>query len=208
MLGLGKPSSSSNASPTTPEEIKPSANAIMAQNSPYFMKKKILCQVWSNDGGIDKIIASRKVSYGSTDFTINTGRKTRRRFQIQYDPKIGALKQGKKFFIYDTYFDNSLGSCSFHEYKEKVDSKQAETMLQDGAVDFFIAKGGIPMIYLLFAIIGMAICGGALGLIAPQYIQVYQLEQAQEKQITQLSQTIFNLQHPQTTTQGGVVIGH
>lgn len=174
--------------------IEPSANAQTAMRSPYFMKKKILCQVWSNDLGMFKIVATKKVSYGSVDFTINTGRRTKRRFQIRYD----ELKQGKKMFIYDVAFDNALGTLAFHEYKEKVDSKQAETMLQDGAVDFFIAKGGIPLFYLLIMMIGMVVCAGALAIIAPQYVQAVNDNNALVKQVQSLSATITQLHNTVT----------
>ena len=163
--------------------VEPSDNSKYAMSSPHYGKKKILCQVWHHDEqNIPHLIASKKVGFGEPDFTVQIGgkgflsKKHKRRFMIVYDPKIGGLKQGKKGFIYDVNFEHANEPLSFHKFKEAkmVDSKQADTMLQDGAVDFFIAKGGIPMMYLLFAMIGMIVMGGGLAVIAEQYIPLSQ----------------------------------
>lgn len=196
---------------TLESPIEPSENATLAKNSPYFQKKKIQCNVWSNEGDVPVLLATTKVGYGETSFSIPIGgkgffkKKHYRDFTIIYDPKVGALKQGKDGFIYDTDFKYSQAGLAFHQFKESkmVDSKHAETMLIDGAIKFFIAKGGIPMWYLLICVIGMVVMGGALGLVAPQYIQLTQgydqlvkAYQADQTQIQNLQAQLKQAQSP------------
>jgi len=156
--------------------------AVEIADSQNFTKRKILCQVWATLNGRDTmIIKPKKVKYGSKYFKVKIAGKMHR-FKIIYDSKVGAMKQGNRYFVYDVHFNNALGALSFHEYTEKVDSRHADTMAVDDAVNFFINKGGMPFWWLLIAILGMVVCAGGLGIIAPQYAQQSDLVQQLIKQ--------------------------
>lgn len=119
-------------------------------------KGKILCRTWllGENGARDKLIAQKKVKVGKRNFEI----RGIGLFWINYL----ELKEEKKFYVYDVSVNNAVGALSFHEYdKEKVYPNQSELMLKDGQVKTFMGKAGIPVMYLLVAMIitGIAVAG-------------------------------------------------
>jgi len=80
------------------------------------------------------------------------------------------LKEGKKNYIFDCDVTNSIGTLSFHDLSDrKVVPNQADNMLVDGVVRLMMAKGGIPAMYLLVAMIMVTIAVVGLVYFMSQY---------------------------------------
>lgn len=130
---------------------------------------KIEVRLWSTrDGkGRDKIVKKKKIPFGKKYVSFKPTRKSETRFyQINYD----ELKEDKKFYIYDTDVLNSLGALAFHKYPERVDSVNSQKMLVDTAVDMYVKKGGIPLWYLLIAMIGIIVLAVAVLVVVQYYL--------------------------------------
>ena len=129
----------------------------------HFRKGIIMCNVWllGKNGARDKFIGSQKRRVGKRDFVVKG-----KRYWINYD----ELKEGKKNYIFDCDVTNSIGTLSFHDLSDrKVVPNQADNMLVDGVVRLMMAKGGIPAMYLLVAMIMVTIAVVGLVYFMSQY---------------------------------------
>lgn len=138
---------------------------------PQTARGKILLQVWHVDIQAKTRpyrVAKKWFKYGKKYVTLRIA-GLERKYQIDYHD-VGAFKQSGKHYVYDVDFTNAIGALSFYPYPKEVDSRQAEIMLQDGAVDSYIKKGGIPLYYMLIAMVGIIVVAGALAFILPDYL--------------------------------------
>ena len=118
-----------------------------------FKSNRIICRAWllGENGSRDKLIDKpKKVKVGKTFFVAGG-----KRYFINYD----ELREGKKHYEYDTNALNAVGSLSWHDTEKNnpVSPTQADLMLKDGMVKTFMGKGGIPVMYLLVAMIVVSI---------------------------------------------------
>lgn len=174
--------------------------------APDLMGKKLVCKVWDSDGstGVPRRLAKKTVKYGAPSFTAKIG-GVKRLFQINYED-FGAIKQEGNFFVYDTTFDNTTGSLAFHEFPEEMDSSQAFTVFLNTAVKMYVAKGGIPLHYLIIAVFGALFIAGACAYLGVEVSKLNQQHQVDINDLTTASQTIRNLR-TQVTGLGGIPVG-
>ena len=150
--------SEQNKETLIPEQVK---DVSLFDN--HFRKGIIMCNVWllGKNGARDKFIGSQKRRVGKRDFVVKG-----KRYWINYD----ELKEGKKNYIFDCDVTNSIGTLSFHDLSDrKVVPNQADNMLVDGVVRLMMAKGGIPAMYLLVAMIMVTIAVVGLVYFMSQY---------------------------------------
>lgn len=134
--------------------------------------KKLKVKIWSNNGEHEtpRVLHTAKTKYGQPHVTWRA-KGGKRMYQIDYEHK-GAIKQDGKSLIYDTVFDNAVGALTFYEHDEDIDSGQAYTMFLNSAVNMYVKKGGIPLIYLIVAMIGMVVAIGITGWLGIAYKQL------------------------------------
>jgi len=157
-------------------------------------KGVIVCSVWllGKNGARDKLVGSQKRKIGKTDFVVKG-----KRYYINYQ----ELKEGKKFYYYDCDVENAIGTLSFHDLSDrKIYPNQADHMLVDGVVRVMMAKGGIPALWLLIAMIMTAVAIAGLMYFLSQY-------QSQGKEIENLKTLSANrLDQLKQLEEQGIVI--
>lgn len=154
--------------PDVPQE-NPRSKMAFAED---LVGKKLRVKVWSNNGENEtpRVLTTLKTKYGQPAVTWRA-KGGKRMYQIDYEHK-GAIKQEGKTLVYDTVFDNAVGALTFYEHDEDIDSGQAYTMFLNSAVNMYVKKGGIPLLYLIIAMIGMVVMVGILGYVSINYKQL------------------------------------
>lgn len=155
--------------------------------------KKLLCRVWSDTGEntTPQVLAKKKITYGQPTFAVKIGSK-KRYFKVNYTTK-GVIKQDGKLLIFDTHFSNTIGALSFYEFPEAIDSDIAYTVARDNAVDMYVKKGGIPMLYLLIAMAVAMVAFIAIIVVLPPALQAQEQLKELDKQVSVLKQENANL---------------
>ena len=153
---------------------------------------KIIVQVWllRYGKGRDRLVAQKKVPMGTEyveitpkGFGLFIHRKSdKRRYQINYQD----LKETPKGYLYMTDVTNTLGALSFGEYPKHVDSRREQKLIVDNNVRMYVEKGGIPLLYLLIAMMGMVVGMGVSAFFGIQYFQIQDMN-------TQLDTLVTNL---------------
>lgn len=150
--------------------------------------KKILCRVWNRE--MTEVLARRIVKYGTPYFNVKIG-DTKRKFKINYDVE-ATIKRDGKVYTYDTNFDNTIGAMRFYSYSEHevIASDEAYTVFEDNAVKMYVAKGGIPMLYLLIAMIMTGAMAFAIILTVPDGLQAQEQRDLLDAELTKAKQDI------------------
>ena len=143
------------------EQVKKSVNSFNTN----FKKKKILCSVWLvNEGTRPKFVGSKKRAIGKTDFVVKG-----KRYSINYD----FINEGKKYYEYNCDVRYANAPLSYNKLAENdarlVIANQADHMLIDGVVRVMMAKGGIPALWLLIAMIMTAVAIAGMMYFLSQY---------------------------------------
>lgn len=146
-----------------------------------------------------KILGKKKVKIGEKTFSMWRG-KRQRTWKIDYE----QLIEGTKSYLYFVELEKAVSPLSFYEYPaekygDELDSRNAELMLYDGAVEVFQGRKGIPLLYLLIMGIGLVIGMVAVVVILQMYLSEARQGDALELQVT-------NLKNQLAILQGGSVI--
>lgn len=151
-----------------------------------------------------KILGKRKVKIGEKTFSMWRG-KRERTWKIDYE----QLIEGTKSYLYFVELEKAVSPLSFYQYPaekygDDLDSRNAELMLYDGAVEVFQGRKGIPLLYLLIMGIGLVIGMVAVVVILQMYLGEARQGDALELQVKQLKEQLAILQG--LSTDGSVVI--
>jgi hypothetical protein len=141
-----------------------------------------------------KILGRRKVKIGEKTFSMFRG-KRQRTWKIDYD----QLIEGTKSYLYFVELEKAISPLSFYEYPaekygDELDSRNAELMLYDGAVEVFQGRKGIPLLYLLIMGIGLVIGMVAVVVILQMYLGEARLADNLELQVKNLKEQLAILQ--------------
>lgn len=168
----------------TPEQVKIMENIPIP---PEFKNKRLYCRVWNEDG-TRTLRKAVKAKYGQPFFTAKIGGLSRY-FKINYETK-GFIKviDGKMF--YDCAFDNTVGAFALgnREFPEDMDSAEAFTVFKDNAVNMYVKKGGIPLLYLLFAMVAVIVMAIAIVATVPAGLSAQENVKDLDAQVTTLKQ--------------------
>lgn len=171
---------------------------------PEYKKKKLICRIW-NEEGTRTIRKPIKITYGKPYFTCKVGTKDRF-FRVNYSTK-GIIKiiDGKMY--YDIAFDNTLGGIALGnvEFPEDMDSEEAYTVFKNNAVNMYVKKGGIPLMYLLVAMIAVTVMAFAIIATVPAGLQAQENVKFLDEQVTQLKKDNAILQQQLTQAQQQVI---
>lgn len=146
-----------------------------------------MCRLW-NEKGTRTIAKPKKIPYGMPYFTSKIGGK-QRYFKVNYYTE-GMIKNIDGKMYYDTAFDNSVGGFALrnYEFPEDMDSEEAYTIFKNNAVNMYVKKGGIPMLYLLVAM-GLAFaCIIAVIATVPAGLKASEQVKDLDNQVTSLRQ--------------------
>lgn len=152
-----------------------------------YKNKKLYCRVWNEDG--TRTLRKRiKIPYGKPYFSCKIGGKDRF-FKINYETR-GLIKVIDGRMYYDTAFDNALGAFALGniEYPEDMDSAEAYTTFKDNAVQMYVKKGGIPLLYLMIAMGMVMIMAIAIIATVPSGLSASEQVKDLDAQVTELRQ--------------------
>lgn len=168
----------------TPEQIQIMENIPIPEE---FKNKKLFCRIWNEDG-TRTLRKPVKIPYGRMFFTAKIGGKNRY-FKVNYITK-GFIKNIDGKMYYDIAFDNSLGAFALGniEFPEDMDSEEAYTVFKDNAVNMYVKKGGIPLMYLLFAMIAVIVMAIAIVATVPSALTAQEQVKDLDAQVTSLKQ--------------------
>lgn len=141
-----------------------------------------------------KILGRKKVKIGEKTFSMWRG-KRQRTWKIDYE----QLIEGTKSYLYFVELEKAVSPLSFYEYPaekygDELDSRNAELMLYDGAVEVFQGRKGIPLIFLLIMGIGLVIGIVAVVVILQMYLAEARQADTFELQAKQLRDQLTILQ--------------
>ncbi len=141
-----------------------------------------------------KILGRKKVKIGEKTFSMWRG-KRQRTWKIDYE----QLIEGTKSYLYFVELEKAVSPLSFYEYAaekygDELDSRNAELMLYDGAVEVFQGRKGIPLIFLLIMGIGLVIGIVAVVVILQMYLAEARQADTFELQAKQLRDQLTILQ--------------
>lgn len=141
-----------------------------------------------------KILGKRKVKIGEKTFSMFRG-KRQRTWKIDYE----QLIEGTKSYLYFVELEKAVSPLSFYEYPaekygDELDSRNAELMLYDGAVEVFQGRKGIPLLYLLILGIGLVVGMVAVVVILQMYLGEARAGDALELANKQLREQLAVLQ--------------
>lgn len=141
-----------------------------------------------------KILGRKKVKIGEKTFSMWRG-KRQRTWKIDYE----QLIEGTKSYLYFVELEKAVSPLSFYEYPaekygDELDSRNAELMLYDGAVEVFQGRKGIPLIFLLIMGIGLVIGIVAVVVILQMYLAEARQADTFELQAKQLREQLTILQ--------------
>src|SRR5688572_25843469 len=152
-------------------ELTPSQVKIMESIPipPEFKGKKLTCRIWDKDG-LRTLRKGIKIPYGKPYFNCKIGSKDRF-FKVNYNNGFIKVIDGKMY--YDTAFDNTLGAFALRniEFPEDMDSEEAFTVFKNNAVNMYVKKGGIPLLYLLICMIMVTVMAFAIIATVPAGLQ-------------------------------------
>ena len=141
-----------------------------------------------------KILAKKKVRIGVKTFSMWRGQR-QRTWKIDYE----QLIEGTKSYLYFVEMEKAVSPLSFYQYPSEkygddLDSRNAELMLYDGAVEVFQGRKGIPLLYLLILGIGLVIGMVAVVVILQMYLGEARQGDVLEAQVTSLRNQLAILQ--------------
>lgn len=141
-----------------------------------------------------KILGHKKVRIGEKTFSMWRG-KRQRTWKIDYE----QLIEGTKSYLYFVELEKAVSPLSFYEYPaekygDELDSRNAELMLYDGAVEVFQGRKGIPLLYLLIMGIGLVVGMVAVVVILQMYLAEARQGDALELQVKALKDQLAILQ--------------
>lgn len=170
---------------------------------PEYKGKKLHCRIW-NEEGTRTIRRPVTIPYGKPYFTCKVGTKDRF-FKVNYSTK-GLIKVIDGKMYYDIAFDNSLGALALGnvEFPEDMDSEEAFTVFKNNAVQMYVKKGGIPLLYLLFAMIAVTAMAFAIIATVPAGLQAQDNVKFLDSQVTQLKKDNAILQQQLSQAQAQV----
>lgn len=174
---------------------KPEGKSVVISGKPVF--GKIDCYVVLLNKATKarpKIIGKRKVKLGQKTFSMFRG-KRQRTWKIDYE----QLIEGTKSYLYFVELEKAVSPLSFYSYPaekygDELDSRNAELMLYDGAVEVFQGRKGIPMLYLLIMAIGLVIGMVAVVVILQMYLGEARQADNFEAQVKSLKEQLAILQ--------------
>lgn len=146
--------------------------------------RKLICRVWASPDEPFSL-AKKTVKYGTPSFHVKIGGKDRL-YKINYTAD-GCIKQEGKKLYYDTSFSNTTGALRFFEFPEDMDSEEAYTALENNAVNMYVKKGGIPLMYLMVAMLAVVAMAFALIFIVPPSLQAQEQVKELDAKITTLT---------------------
>ena len=171
---------------------------------PEYKGRKLKCRIWNEDG-TRTIRRPVTIPYGKPYFTCKIGTKSRF-FKVNYMTK-GMIKNIDGKLYYDIAFHNSLGALALGniEFPEDMDSAEAYTVFQDNAVNMYVKKGGIPLLYLLIAMGMVLVMAMAIIATVPAGLQASDNVKDLDAQVTQLKKdnAVLQQQLSQAAQTGG-----
>src|SRR2546426_2872646 len=150
-----------------------------------YKNRKLYCRIW-DETGTRTLVKPKKVPYGIPFFSAKVGGRDRY-FKINYNTR-GMIKSIDGRMFYDTAFDNATGGYALrnYEFPEDIDSEEAYTIFKNNAVNMYVKKGGIPMIYLMVAM-GIALVAMIMIIaVVPAGLQAQDQVKELDKQVTVL----------------------
>lgn len=166
----------------TPEQAKVLDNIPLP---PEFKKRKLICRIW-NEKCNRTLRKPVVIPYGKPYFSAKIGTKDRF-FKVNYDLE-GMIKYDNGKLYYDTVFDNVVGGVALrnYEFPEDMDSEEAYTTIKNNAVNMYVKKGGIPLLYLMVAMLAVIVMAIAIVATVPAGLGAQEQVKDLDAQVTQL----------------------
>lgn len=167
-----------------------------------YKKKTLHCRMW-NEKGNRTIGKPKKITYGKPYFTMKIAGRDRY-FKVIYNIE-GMIKNIEGKLYYDTTYDNSLGALALRnvEFPEDMLSEEAYTVFINNAVNMYVKKGGIPLLYLLIAMIMVVVMAIAIVATVPAGLGAQDQVKELDKQVTALKGQNLALQSQLQAYTGG-----